>query len=248
MKPFITTLLATITLSACASIPPDKNGGDAIPPPIPGPYVPLSSSQMHNLRTLLGLEPSSPFSVEVLDGNNDDRLNAGDIAILTGGINNTETSRRILSTVDITTIDTALDNTLNAAAHKLKAAEKQWQRNRPEHYAYTLQRTCFCPPEANKPLEVRVFQGKVQQATVMPDGTPLPSERMFNALTVEELFTKIRDAIDNKAVSVEAQYDPQYGYPISIRIDYSSMLADEELHLTASGFKIASGLKPIQQH
>jgi hypothetical protein len=131
-------------------------------------------------------------------------------------------------------------------AQLLKAAEAKWQQKRPQHYAYTLQRSCFCTEEYRKPISIRVFNGKVQQATLLPEGKPLPAERKGDALTVEGLFAIIRTAITNKAASIEVKYDPQYGFPTTIAIDQDRRMADEEINITASNFAIASGLKPKQ--
>lgn len=237
MKPVLATLFVTFSLCACVATPP-----------IPPHSLTLDANQQTNLRTLLGLMPSSPFTVEVLDQNADQQLSAGDIAVVYGGIANTETSRRSLSAADVATIKANAGTDLAAATRQLHAAESKWQQLKPEHYAYILHRSCFCPPEATKPIEIRVFRGKIQQATVLPDGTPLPADRQGTALSIDDLFGKIRDAIEHKAASLEVTYDPQYGFPTRISIDYDRMMADEELSLSVSDFKLASGLKPIQQH
>jgi hypothetical protein len=95
MKPLIASLLAALSLSACV-----------VTPPTPPQSLTLTTTQQTNLRTLLGLTPSSAFTVNVLDQNNDRVLSPGDLAIMYGGITNTETSRRTLSAADITTITT----------------------------------------------------------------------------------------------------------------------------------------------
>ena len=138
-------------------------------------------------------------------------------------------------------------NPLAEADRQLKAAQAKWQKKRPQHYAYTLQRSCFCTEEYRKPIEIRVFGNKVQQATLQPEGTPLSAERKSEAMTVEGLFRMIREAIVNKSASVTVKYNATYGYPTSISIDRDRMMADEEVYLSASNFKIASGLKPKQQ-
>ena len=233
MKLLTATLFAALSLSACVATPP-----------VTPQSLTLNTTQQTNLRTLLGLTPSSAFTVNVLDQNADRQLTPGDIAIMYGGIANTETSRRTLSVADVTRINAATG--LSEAARQLQAAETKWQQIKPVHYAYTLQRSCFCTPEVRKPIEIRVFRGKVQQATVLPNGTPLPADRQASALTIDDLFLKIHDAIDRNAASLSVTYDPQYGFPTNISIDYERMMADEELALSASNFKIASGLKPIQ--
>ncbi len=131
------------------------------------------------------------------------------------------------------------------ASRKLKAAEALWKRKQPVHYAYQLQRSCFCPPEYTQPIAIRVFKGKIQQVTLQ-SGQPLPADRKAEAKTINQLFGIIRDAIKREAASVEVKYDAQYGFPSSISIDLEKMMADEEVYYSVSGFQVASGLKPQQ--
>ncbi|WGZ94342.1 MAG: hypothetical protein QJT81_00025 [Candidatus Thiothrix putei] len=93
MKLLTATLFAALSLSACVATPP-----------VTPQSLTLNATQQTNLRTLLGLTPSSPFTVNVLDQNADQQLSAGDIAVVYGGIANTETSRRSLSAADVATI------------------------------------------------------------------------------------------------------------------------------------------------
>ncbi|MEB4592501.1 DUF6174 domain-containing protein [Candidatus Thiothrix sp. Deng01] len=236
MKRLLTTVLLAASLSACAL------------PPTPGttPTLTLQDTQLTALRTLMGLMPSSPFTVKVLDQDRSNTLSIGDIAILSGGITAGEISRRTLSASDIQTINANLKPDYGSLAQQLLAVETQWRQKRPSHYAYTLQRSCFCTPEARKPLEIRVFRNTVQQATILPDGKPLPKARKAEALTIDELFEVVRRAINNQAASIDVTYDPLYGFPTTIFIDQDKMIADEEINYAASNFKIASGLKPKQ--
>jgi hypothetical protein len=120
---------------------------------------------------------------------------------------------------------------------QLKTAEAKWQQNQPTHYSYNLQRSCFCTQEYNKPIEIEVLNGTVQQAILLPENTPLPTERKDEALTVNDLFNLIHKAIDKKAASIEVKYDTQYGFPTTISIDWEKMMADEETYYTASDLK-----------
>lgn len=233
MKLFIAVVLACASISAYAS--PSNHDGKPLP---------LTTSQVANLRTLLALSPSTPFTVAVLDSDANHRLNAGDVAVVNGGFTNGEISRRILSRADVASINGKAVDPLAQATRQLQAAEAKWKKKRPLHYSYALQRSCFCAPDYRKPIAIRVFRGKVQQASLLPEGTPLPAERKAEALPVEGLFRLVREAIANKAASVVVVYDARYGYPTSISIDRDRMMADEEIHLAVSHFNVASGLKP----
>lgn len=235
--------LSLMTLTACVAAPPANNGGGTTPKP-DASVLNLTSNQMSNLRTLLGLNNSSPFTVKVLDQDNSHSLSVGDVAVMNGGITNGEISRRALSAPEIQSINANPEPA--TPLQQLQAAQTLWKQKQPEHYAITLKRSCFCPPEFNKPIEVRVYRGVIQQATIVPDGKPLPVDRKHDAMTVEDLFKMIQDAIAGKAESVDVKYDPQFGFPTAISIDRSRMIADEEVYISVSDFKVASGLKPAQ--
>lgn len=137
-------------------------------------------------------------------------------------------------------------NQLKQAQAQLNQAQAKWRKTQPQHYSFSLQRSCFCPPEYNKPILIRVFKGKVQQASLMPEGKPLPVERKAEAYPIEGAFKIIQEAIKRRAASITVNYNKQYGYPTTISIDYSTMIADEETYISIKDFKVASGLKPIQ--
>lgn len=234
MKPLLTTVLLAASLGGCA-LPPTS--GEI-------PTLKLEDSQLAALRTLLGVTESSPFSIKVLDQDRNASLSAGDVAVLSGGITNGEISRRKLSVSDIQTLNANLKPDYGSLARQLLAVESQWREKRPSHYTYTLQRSCFCPKDFLKPLEIRVFKNSVQQARIMPEGKPLPKSRKGEALVIEDLFAVIHRAINSQAAAIDVTYDPLYGFPTTLFIDQDKNMADEEISYAASNFKPASGLKP----
>jgi hypothetical protein len=52
--------------------------------------------------------------------------------------------------------------------------------------------------------------------------------------TVDDLFTFIQNAIDNKAQLLRAQYDTTKGFPTQIDYDGAAQIADDEMFLRAS--------------
>lgn len=244
MKLTAIVALMAASLSACVvAVPANPTGGSLR-------ALQLNSTQQTNVRTLMGLNASSPFTVQILDKDNNSILNSGDIAVMSGGITHSEVSRRVLNQADVNRINsvpqTPPPTGTAAFLRNLAQAEATWRQKRPKHYAYTLQRTCFCTPESRKPLQIRVYEGVTQQAIVLPEGYNLPKTRWEEAKTIDQLFRLIHEAVDRQAASMEVQYDPNYGFPTYIAIDYDSMMADEEVYYEASDFKIASSLKPRQ--
>lgn len=117
----------------------------------------------------------------------------------------------------------------------LEDAVQRWEDADLEAYTMTLRRICFCmAPDYTGPFAVTVRGGALD--SVVLEGAPVETER---ALTVEDLFELIEDAYERRAEVVEVEFDETYGYPTNLSIDYSSMMADEEI-----GYSI-SMLKPV---
>lgn len=58
-----------------------------------------------------------------------------------------------------------------------------------------------------------------------------------------DLFNMISDAVAQDAASINVAYNQQWGYPEDIVIDYSEMMADEEMYVRTSNFTVSSWQK-----
>ncbi len=113
----------------------------------------------------------------------------------------------------------------------------RWRSENITEYTYTLQITCFCPPEITQPVLVRVSEDSILSVVDAASGEPVEGSLIGNFYTVDDLFDVVQDAIDGEAHQLSVTYDPHLGYPISIVIDYDELAVDEELALTASELK-----------
>ena len=96
----------------------------------------------------------------------------------------------------------------------------------------TYRVVCFCTPETTGPWTVRVEDGRVTRVSgptpgMAPTGGPK---------TVAALFGEIREARRVGADSVAVTYDPTDGHPVSLRIDRSFQMADEEVAYEITAF------------
>lgn len=120
-----------------------------------------------------------------------------------------------------------------ARADDLDEALARWEAADLDAYRFTLRRSCFCPsPDFTGPFDVTVRGGAI--ASVRLDGAAVDAER---AVTVDDLFALIEEAYDREAETVRVTFDPEVGAPTEVYIDYSSMMADEEISYTVSGFE-----------
>ena len=131
----------------------------------------------------------------------------------------------------------ALGSKIDSPCQDLQANQQKWQQANIDSYSFTLQQGGFRTLDALRPVNIEVSNGKVVSAVYADNGQPLPADMDFNRLTVDDLFKQIDEAISNGAEKVQVEYDPQFGFPTSIYIDRSSMIADEESNIKVSNFQ-----------
>lgn len=115
--------------------------------------------------------------------------------------------------------------------------KNKWRQQANKHYIYTVQRSCFCPPEARKPMRVRVKEDAIVQVMLVPENITKPVTYQ-GARSVDSLFALIEKAITTNAASIKVTYDTKYGYPTTITIDQDERMADEEIYYKASGMRL----------
>ena len=116
-----------------------------------------------------------------------------------------------------------------------RALDRNWDRfesSAPPSYSYVVRINCECPSDVTRPVVVWVDQGFIEFLEYEDDGRSVPLSIADSFPSVEQLFDAIQDAIDRDADSIDVQYDPTYGYPTSVYIDYDDRVADEELSIT----------------
>ena len=118
------------------------------------------------------------------------------------------------------------------------AAQSRWQNSHLSHYRYSIHVGCFCAFMDRMPLSIEVANGAVQSMTYN-DGTPVPQDQTENFArysTIDAVFGVTADAL-HRADDVKVAYDPTYGFPSSVQIDYMRNAADDELTLSLSNFQ-----------
>jgi hypothetical protein len=115
----------------------------------------------------------------------------------------------------------------------LRQGMLRWAARAPSSYDIVLRRTgCECTPAMLATVRVAVRDRDVQSVIDVDTGEPVTTQP-FHAMTVEQLFAVVSDALDGNAHSVTVEYDDDWGYPRSIYIDYDREMVDDELSITA---------------
>ncbi len=113
-----------------------------------------------------------------------------------------------------------------------------WQSRRPEAFEYIVERDCFCLPEYRQPYLVRVIGNRrsVAYASPLEQDSRLYQGEPPQPVYLDDLFTlaarALRDADDFDIV-----YDPAFGFPTRLVVDWSLRQADEEQRFTVRDFQ-----------
>jgi hypothetical protein len=134
----------------------------------------------------------------------------------------------------------ACRGSITVANRDLERAKQSWAANRPPSYDLTIEPSCFCAfeiPNAG-PVIVAVRNGTVQSRTYVKTGTSVGDRYAGLYPSVDQLFVTIEDAVAKMADRLEVFYDPTYGYPVNVAIDFKYLVADDELFYHVTGFAV----------
>lgn len=113
-----------------------------------------------------------------------------------------------------------------SAQRALDAARQRWRTHGERSYRMTVRISCFCAPAYTQPHVVVVRGGRIVRAA--------PEVRRI--ATVPRLFRIVAGAIDDRVARLDVRYDVRRGFPRTIYVDRSLMIADEEAGYGASRF------------
>jgi hypothetical protein len=122
----------------------------------------------------------------------------------------------------------------NFQRDKLSQARTQWDGKNVASYSYILELECFCAPASElKPVLVTVQNGAAASLQYWNEDpakrTPAPAATFGAYDTVEELFDVVEDAIERDADVLQVGYDPEFGFPQIINVDYQVGGSDQKL-------------------
>ncbi|UCC17087.1 MAG: hypothetical protein JSU58_00605 [Dehalococcoidales bacterium] len=147
--------------------------------------------------------------------------------------------RSLLAIMVLLTVLAAISCT-GSVPQELTNNEKLWKDQELKDYDFTLERQCFCPEDWRGPVNIEVRNGTAVSVTYQSDGTVVTEGKFDDVDTIDKLFTLLKNAFagkgdfEQKADSVDVTYDGQMGYPATLYIDVSQLMADEEQGYTVT--------------
>jgi len=140
--------------------------------------------------------------------------------------------------ISLALLSLALSSCSPQAGSELARNRERWQAAGIDHYRFELSVLCFCPFSPQMPLRIEVIGGQVVSLTYN-DGNPVPESEWatFSAYTtIDALFAYTEQAV-RKADEIRITYDPSYGFPSQVQIDFVKNAVDDELALRAENFQ-----------
>ncbi|MEW6288040.1 MAG: DUF6174 domain-containing protein [Chloroflexota bacterium] len=124
---------------------------------------------------------------------------------------------------------------------ELSRNQAKWQEAGVTHYRFQLSVTCFCLFRSQMPLTVEVKDGEIVSMTdvngeAFPVDDPM-SDLVMKHATIERIFSELGSDSVQAADRLTIDFDPTYGFPSEVAIDYIELAADDELYLSVSGFE-----------
>ena len=105
-----------------------------------------------------------------------------------------------------------------------------------DHYSISIRQTCFCAGNNTREVSLRVMNNWIESFTYTDDQTEVAAEERQIYQTVDQMFDMVETLLNSNLYRVLVEYDPTYGYPISIFTDGQACIADDELTITMSEF------------
>ncbi|BEH15791.1 DUF6174 domain-containing protein [Marinobacter shengliensis] len=121
-------------------------------------------------------------------------------------------------------------------AGSIEEAKALWQSRGVMGYEVTIEQTCFCPPDLLQPMRVTVREGKVIDIEGLEQPLNHPDILDERRLTIEGLLDLVEQA-RGSADKLVVEYDPHYGFPASLEVDYSPFIADDEFSYRLTDFQ-----------
>ena len=126
-----------------------------------------------------------------------------------------------------------------ALSQDLDEGLARWRAAGIHDYEYSYQRVCECHPDIPADTIVTVRDGTVVAVRYAREDyaadVELAADRVRWFRTIDDLFGLVESAESQNAV-LRVTYDPRYGFPTAIYVDYLADVVGDELDLRVTRF------------
>lgn len=113
-----------------------------------------------------------------------------------------------------------------------------WTQHKIAHYQYQIEVVCFCPLNFRRSKVIEVIDNQVVGGSFVDTGEAVPEALLAQQKTLNQWLDDISRMQADEPAMLEVEYDIEYGHPLIISSDYSQDMADDELQVMISRFKV----------
>ncbi len=118
---------------------------------------------------------------------------------------------------------------------ELNDARTRWRAAELSDYHYEVRQLCFCGLGGVR-IDVVVRDGVVVGATQVDGGEVIDvGQQPWAAPSIDDLFERIQEILDEDPHEFSAEYDPVLGYPVTVSADPVRNAVDEEWGVEVRG-------------
>lgn len=123
----------------------------------------------------------------------------------------------------------------------LEEAQRLWADLGLQDYVFTYELACFCAGPGQSPARVTVTDGRVTGVLVPAEDRQVPEDELAEYPTIPDLFDDVEAWLDRDPASARTLFDPTFGHPVDVFVDFRADAIDEEL-----GFRVRD-LAPMER-
>lgn len=121
----------------------------------------------------------------------------------------------------------------------LQQNRQKWEAQNIDHYRFSVVVSCFCP-FAGAEVTFEVRNGEVVSQAVKASQDWQIDEAQLTEFyqpynTIEKVFAYVEGA-DKEADETTVTFDPTFGFPTDVSVDWIKLAIDDEMYLTLSNF------------
>jgi hypothetical protein len=121
---------------------------------------------------------------------------------------------------------------------QLSNQRELWDTQGLTNYQYDITRSAYNVSPFNDLLRVTVSGGEIVEIFNL-DQNEFVDMADYDAFgPIEITFNTINNALVDEADQISVEYDSIYGFPVSVFIDYSVQIVDEEYSVTVTNFNV----------
>lgn len=123
---------------------------------------------------------------------------------------------------------------INAGCSSSASSPEQFSNS----YSMRVSQRCFCPQKLLGPFDITVIDGVTSTALRVSDGAPVPLKWVGNDIPdLAYILRQIRQAQSQQAHLLEVKWLRHPYVPEYVHIDFSTLMADDEVTYVIERFK-----------